>query len=148
MVVTFGPEIEAREEMAMLFDATGNPRQSAAQLHQVLALKPGQLEALNHLAWLLATCPDDTVRDGSEAVRRAEDACRLTAFKQARETGILAAAYAEAGRFQEAVATAELSVKLASATGDGRTAAINQQLLAFYRAGKPWHEPATIAVRQ
>ena len=147
MVVTFGPEIEAREQMAMLFYATGNPRQSAAQLHQVLALKPGQLEALNHLAWLLATCPDDKVRDGGEAVRRAEEACRLTAFKQARETGILAAAYAEAGRFQEAVATGELSVKLASAAGDRQTAGINQQLLAFYRAGRPWHEPAAIAAR-
>jgi Flp pilus assembly protein TadD len=147
-VVTFGPEIEAREQMAMLFYQTGNPRQSAAQLHQVLVLKPHQLEALNHLAWLLATCPDNTVRDGGEAVRRAQEACRLTAFKQARETGILAAAYAEAGRFQEAVATGELSVKLASAAGDRQTAAINQQLLAFYHAGRPWHEPAIIAARQ
>ena len=147
-VVTFGPEIEAHEQMAMLFYQTGNPRQSAAQFNQVLVLKPHQLEALNHLAWLLATCPDDTVRDGGEAVRRAEEACRLTAFKQARETGILAAAYAEAGRFQAAIATGELSVKLASAAGDRQTTAINQQLLAFYRAGKPWHEPAIIAARQ
>ncbi len=147
-VSTSGTEIETRVEMAMLYYATGNPRQSAAQLHLVLVLKPDHLDALNNLAWLLATSPDGTVRDGVEAVQHAKLACRLTAFKQARETSTLAAAYAEAGRFREAIATGELSVKLASAAGDRRTAAINQQLLAFYRAGKPWHEPAAIAVRQ
>jgi Flp pilus assembly protein TadD len=137
----FNPEIETREELASLLYQTGDSRQSAMQFRRVLLLKPDQLDALNNLAWLLATCPDDAVRNGGEAVQHAEHACRLTAFKQARETGILAAAYAEAGRFQEAIATGELSVRLASAAGDNRSAAVNRQLLVFYRAGKPWHEP-------
>ncbi len=136
----FSPEIETREELASLLYRTGDSRQSASQFRQVLALKPDQLEALNNLAWLLATCPDGTVRNGVEAVQEAEHACRLTAFKQARETGILAAAYAETGRFQEAIATGELSVRLASAAGDSQSATANRQLLMFYRAGKPWHE--------
>lgn len=139
--LVFSPEIETREELASLFYRTGDSRQSAAQFRRVLALQPDQLDALNNLAWLLATCPDDTVRNGVEAVQHAEHACRLTAFKQARETGILAAAYAETGRFQEAIVTGELSVRLASASGDSRSAAVNRQLLVFYRAGKPWHEP-------
>ena len=115
------------------------------QFRRVLLLKPDQLDALNNLAWLLATSPDDTVRNGDEAVQHAEHACRLTSFKQSRETGILAAAYAETGRFQEAIATGELSVKLASAAGDNRSAVVNRQLLIFYRAGKPWHEPPVAA---
>jgi Flp pilus assembly protein TadD len=134
------PEIETRMELASLFNQTGDYRQATEQLRQAVQLKPGQPEPLNNLAWLLATCADDSVRDGAEAVRCAELACQLTAFKQARATGTLAAAYAEAGRFPEAVATSETAVKLASADGDQRLTDISNQLLNLYRAGKPYHE--------
>ena len=56
--------------------------------------------------------------------------------------GTLAAAYAEAGRFPEAVATAEMACGLATQAGDQALLARNQQLLDLYRAGKPYHEPA------
>jgi hypothetical protein len=55
--------------------------------------------------------------------------------------GTLAAAYAEAGRFTEAVATAENSIQLATTAGNEQFAAINRQLATYYRAGKPWHQP-------
>jgi len=55
--------------------------------------------------------------------------------------GTLAAAYAEAGRFSDAIKAAQKSLQLATATGDERSAAINRQLLGLYRAGKPYHEP-------
>ena len=51
------------------------------------------------------------------------------------------AAYAEAGQFNEAVATGEKSLKLATAAGDARFVALNRRLLEFYRAGRPWREP-------
>jgi Flp pilus assembly protein TadD len=143
--LVFSPEIETREELASLLYRTGDSRESATQFRQVLLLKPDQLDALNNLAWLLATCPDGAVRNGVEAVQHAEHACHLTSFKQARATGILAAAYAETGRFQEAIAMGELSVRLSSAAGDSQYAAANRQLLMFYRAGKPWHEPPAVA---
>jgi Flp pilus assembly protein TadD len=136
----FRPRIEPRLELAALLYQTGDPRPAVAQLRQALLLKPDQTEALNNLAWILATCSDDQVRDGAEAVRCAARACQLTAFKQASVVGTLAAAYAEAGRFPEAVATAETAVRLATADGDTQFAAVNQQLLMLYRAGKPWHE--------
>lgn len=141
----FSPEVETREELASLLYRTGDSQESATQFRQVLMLKPDQLDALNNLAWLLATCPDGTVRNGVEAVKFAEHACHLTMFKGARETGILAAAYAETGRFPEAIATGELSVRLASAAGDRQSATADRQLLMFYRAGKPWHEPPAVA---
>ena len=131
-------------KLAALLYQTGDPRQAVAQLRQVQSLKPDQTEALNDLAWMLATCSDDQVRDGAEAVRCAERACQLTAFKQAGMVGTLAAAYAEAGRFPEAVTTAETAVRLATAAGDTQFAVVNQQLLMFYRAGKPWHEKPAI----
>jgi cytochrome c-type biogenesis protein CcmH/NrfG len=106
----------------------------------VLLLKPDMPEPLNNLAWILAACSDDTVRNGDEAVRHAEQACRLTAFKQTKTISTLAAAYAEAGRFSEAVATAEMAMKLQIEAGEMQMADVNNQLLPLYRAGKPYHE--------
>ena len=106
----------------------------------MLRLDPDRPEALNDLAWLLATSSDDKVRNGAEAVLHAERACRLTAFKQTQMISALAAAYAEAGRFPEAVATAEMAVRLQTANGETQLAAINNQLLPLYRAGRPYHE--------
>ena len=61
---------------------------------------------LNNLAWILAASADPQVRNGPEAVLLAERACKLTDYKKPLLVGTLAAAYAEAGRFPEAVATA------------------------------------------
>jgi Flp pilus assembly protein TadD len=135
------PDIRMRLDCASLLQQTGDPRQAAAQLRQALLLQPDSVEALNNLAWLLATASDDTLRDGAEAVRCAERAARLPPVKEMCVPGTLAAAYAEAGRFPEAVATAEKAVEMETAAGETRFAAINRQLLRFYRAGKPFHEP-------
>jgi tetratricopeptide (TPR) repeat protein len=145
----FKPSVETHLELATLYYRTGNYRNAAAQYRKILERTPDLLEALNNLAWLLATCADDQVRDGAEAVRCAERACRLTQFHQPRSLSTLAAAYAEAGRFPEAVSTAETAVRMQNAAGDTGSARINQQLLQFYRAGKPWHEqPAPVPPRR
>jgi Flp pilus assembly protein TadD len=134
------PEIRARLDYATLLHQTGDLRQAVAQLRKVISLQPDSVEALNNLAWLLATASDDTLRDGAEAVRYAERASHLPAAKDICVPGTLAAAYAEAGRFPDAVATAEKAVESETAAGETRFAAINQQLLRLYRAGKPFHE--------
>jgi tetratricopeptide (TPR) repeat protein len=140
------PQIETRLDLAALLYQTGEPGRAVNQLRKVVSLKPDQPQPLNNLAWLLATCSDDTVRNGPEAVSCAERACRLTAFRETAMVGTLAAAYAEAGNFHDAVATAELAVRLGTAAGETRFVAISQQFLALYRAEKPWHEtPAAIS---
>jgi hypothetical protein len=65
----------------------------------------------------------------------------LTDYKQARMTGTLAAAYAEAGRFPEAVKTGELTVKLANDATNQNLANFGNQLLNLYRENKPYHQP-------
>jgi len=144
----FNPKVEPRMKLAGLLYQTGDARTAVTQLRQVLSLKPDDPEALNNLAWILATCWDEQVRAGKEAVRCAERACQLTGFKQASLVGTLAAAYAEAGRFPDAVTNAETAVKLAAAAGNTNFAAINQQLLKLYQSGKPWHEPPTAGQSQ
>jgi tetratricopeptide (TPR) repeat protein len=141
------PDISTRLQLASFLHATGRVRETIAQYRQVLSLQPDEPEALNNLAWILATSSDDTVRDGPEGVRLAEQACRLTGYKKPLMIGTLAAAYAEAGRFSDAVAMAAKAADLAASAGDRQFAGINQQLLQLYRAGKPYHEPPATAAR-
>jgi tetratricopeptide (TPR) repeat protein len=111
-----------------------------ATYRQVLRTYPELVVGLNNLAWLLATTPAASLRNGPEAVEHAEKACRLTRYCVARLVGTLAAAYAEAGRFPEAIMTAERAIARASASGDRDLLEKNQELLELYRKGQPYHE--------
>jgi tetratricopeptide (TPR) repeat protein len=119
----------------------GRNREAVAQYREALRLNPNLTGALNNLAWVLAANPDARLRNGAEAVRLAERACELTHDGEPLFIGTLAAAYAEAGRFPEAVTTAEKAAQLATSAGLKKVAEKNQQLLELYRAGKAYHEP-------
>ena len=75
-----------------------------------------------------------------EAVRFAEKACQLTDYRVITMVGTLAAAYAEAGRFEEAVSTGEQARALALEVGQTDLAERNAQLMELYRAHRPYHE--------
>ena len=116
------------------------PLEAVEHFRRALSLKPDWPEMLNNLAWLLATHPNDSVRNGAEAVRLAERACQLTSGKDPMLLGTLAAAYAETGRFAEAISIGEKARTLATAIGLSDLAAKNAQLIENYRAGKPMRE--------
>jgi tetratricopeptide (TPR) repeat protein len=128
--------------LGMALGQLGRPREAVAQYREALRLNPNQAVALNNLAWVLAASPDDGLRNGAEAVRLAERACELTHYGAPFFIGTLAAAYAEAGRFPEAVTTAEKAEQLAAAAGLKDLAERNRQLLELYRANQPYHEAA------
>jgi protein O-mannosyl-transferase len=136
----FQPDVETRIQLATLLRQSGRFHDAVTEYRQALAAQPDLVGALNDLAWLLATCSDPSVRDGAEAVRLAEHACRLTDYRQARPVGVLAAAYAEAGRFNDAVTTAEKTIELANKAGDTQFAGLNRRLVNLYRAGRAYHE--------
>ncbi len=98
---------------------------------------------MNNLAWLLATDPDPAVRNGKRAVELAEKACEITRWEAPVFMGTLAAAYAEAGRFTEAVATADKARNKAREQKEDAVAKRNEELLELYRAGKPFHQSPT-----
>jgi tetratricopeptide (TPR) repeat protein len=122
---------------AVTLNTPENTPQAIDQYHRALTLNPDMVEALNNLAWILAAHPSDALRNGAEAVRLAERACELSGRREPMLLGTLAAAYAEAGRFGEAVKTAEQARDLAAAAGLKDVAAKNSELLKLYRAGKP-----------
>jgi Flp pilus assembly protein TadD len=130
-------------KLAFVLDARGKTKQAVEFYREYLGLKPDDEKACNNLAWILATYPDPTIRNGPEAVGWGEHGCELTHYKETIFVGTLAAAYAEAGRFEEAVATAQKAIALASAAGQRDLEQKNRQLLELYRAGKAFHEDKT-----
>ena len=135
-------DIEARLRLGMLLTARGRAAEAVQQYQEALRQQPDQPEVLNNLAWILATSADTAARNGAEAVRHAERACELTGRRQALFLGTLAAAYAEAGRFDDATRTAQQAMTEASAVGQTAIVDRNRQLLELYRTKKPFHEPA------
>jgi tetratricopeptide (TPR) repeat protein len=118
----------------------GRADEAITQYQKVLQIEPDSPGVLNNLAWLLATCPDAHIRDGVQAVKYAGRACELTHYGVASLVGTLAAASAEAGRFDEAIAEAQKACALATAAGERGLLEKNQKLLVLYRAHQPYHE--------
>ncbi|HYT92481.1 MAG TPA: tetratricopeptide repeat protein, partial [Gemmataceae bacterium] len=121
---------------ARLHVRQGNYVAAVADHQQASKLDPGNANTHNDLAWIWATCPDASVRDGGRAVESARKACELTDWKQAHCLDALAAAHAESGRFDEAVQWAERAVELAR---DGEKPAYRARL-DLYRQGQAWRE--------
>ena len=115
-------------------------------LDRALRLKPDYVRAYNDLAWLLATMPDDQLRNGREAVRLAREAIRLDDDPANHAT--LAAAYAEAGDFDSAVAEQVRAIEMLQAKGQLDDLADYQSRLDLYQRGQPYRsdkrtEPAS-----
>ncbi|MDR3456652.1 MAG: hypothetical protein P4N60_04345 [Verrucomicrobiae bacterium] len=126
-------EYSAHLGYAGLLATQGRVEEEIVQLNRVVQLDPDSTEALNNLAWVLATTRADTLRDGNRAVNLAQHACELTKFEKTIFLGTLGAAYAEAGKFDNATATAQRACDLAAKNGETELLRRNQELLALYR---------------
>ncbi|HEY5041456.1 MAG TPA: tetratricopeptide repeat protein, partial [Verrucomicrobiae bacterium] len=120
-------------------------RMAEAETHLKATVQncPDEPEALNNLAWTLATSEHPELRDGAQAVKCAERACQLTDYRETIVVGTLGAAYAEAGRFDDAIATAQKACDLAEKSGEKDLLQKNQELLELYRQHQPCREAAS-----
>jgi tetratricopeptide (TPR) repeat protein len=112
-------------------------REAADHYRQTLESEPESQLALNNLAWLLATGPDDSLRDGARAIELALKLNRVTHENNPLYVRTLAAAYAEAGEFEHAVETSQRASGLAQVQGQNELAAQIQEEIDLYRQRRP-----------
>ena len=120
---------------------TGQTREAIAEYREVLRLRPDFPDALNRLAWILAVSDQAQIRDGAESTRLAEQACGLTHYQQPAYVMTLAAAYAEVGRFEDAMRVAEQARGLAQASGQADMVRRSEHLIEQFRSSRPYREP-------
>ena len=124
--------------MASILIRQGQSAKALPHFEALLQINANDIETQNNLAWILATCPDASLRDGKRAVALARSADRLSGGNRASILNTLAAAYAEAGQYPEAVATARRA--LDAAAGQESVAEGIRMRLRLYEAGVPYHE--------
>ncbi|MCH7725442.1 MAG: tetratricopeptide repeat protein [Planctomycetes bacterium] len=114
----------------------GKQTEALADYETVLKAEPGHTGVLNNLAWVLATSPDDKIRDAKRSIELGKRACELTEYKRAHILSTLAAGYAESGDFETAIKWSNKAVEL----GEGEVVEQLKQELESYKGKKPWRE--------
>jgi tetratricopeptide (TPR) repeat protein len=144
-VIELRPEnADARANLGSALLAKGRVREAIAQYREALRISAQNVAAQTNLAWLLATSSDPSLRNGSEAVLLAEQAESESSRSENRAVvlRILAAAYAETGRFVEAKNTAEQALQTAEVQGNFTLSGALRDEIALYELGLPNHKEA------
>jgi tetratricopeptide (TPR) repeat protein len=139
----YGKYLEKDPENGELLRGRGDAYTNVGKINEALAdyekaykILPKDSGLLNNLAWLLATSPDDKLRDGKRALDLAKQACELTGYKMPHILSTLAAAYAETGDFENA---RKWSAKAVEIGMKGQDEELKKELES-YKENKPWRE--------
>ena len=130
-------DADAQNNLGLALLRTGDAQRAAAHLEKALAIDPGHMNAEVNLAWILATAPDESTRNGARAVQLAEDVALRAGHPNAIVLRTLAAAYAETREFRDAIETAQQAIAIAKATGNDGLAADLERNIAAYRMNQP-----------
>ncbi len=127
---------QAHSNLGRVFEMQGDLQQALSHYRQAFKNEPAPVKTANHIAWVLATSDDASLRNGEEAVQLAEYCARATGGNQPDILNTLAAAYAEAGKFDEAVRWQARAMEIAPADKEIDF----RSRLDLYKAGKPYRE--------
>ena len=131
---------EAHNGLANALLRKGRVAEAVTHYEAAVTAVPNHPYLLNNLAWVLATCPDATIRNGARAVQLAQKAEQLSGGKDPILLGTLAAAYAETSQFTQAVATAQSALALATAQTNAPQMATLRTRLKLYESGSPFRD--------
>jgi protein O-mannosyl-transferase len=135
-------DADCQTTLAIALEEKGNPAEAVQHYQKALELAPGSISTLANLAWLLATTPDASLRNGPKAIELAKQADQFVRGTNSLVLRSLAAAYAENGEFANAIRTARSAMKLARMHGeDSLTTDLDRQI-ALYQLGMPYREAA------
>jgi len=126
--------------LGIALDQTGRSAEAIQHYEKALEISPQSVSALNNLAWLLATCSNESLRNGVRAIQLARQAGQLSGDANAVVLRTLAAAYAEAGQFGKAIESAQAAMQVARNQGDDSLANELQQEIELYELGLPYRE--------
>jgi len=134
---------KARRNLGVALVQKGQVDEGVSQLQQALALQPDLWDAqsdLTQIAWIMATAPAASARNGSKALELALQTDRLSGGTNSVMAATLAAAYAETGQFPAAITTARRALQLASGQNNAALAVALASQLKLYEAGSPFHD--------
>jgi Lipoprotein NlpI, contains TPR repeats len=127
-------------QRAIYWYTVGNFSNAVSDLEKAFKLRPSNFTVLNDFAWILATCSDKSYRNGFRAVKFAEKAVK--ASRSAETLNTLAAAYAEAGRFDDAVRIQKESIDSQNKTGSNFCLSDSVERLKSYQNRIAWTDYA------
>jgi Flp pilus assembly protein TadD len=122
---------------------SGRVAESIRQFEKAIQLSPDHIQARNDLAWILACHPDPAIRNGARAVELALRADKLSGGQNPVIIGTLAAGYAEAGKFSDAIAADKRARQAALAQTNQVLAESLEKRLQLYQAGSPWRDTSS-----
>lgn len=134
--------VDAHNALGVMRLQQGDVSGAIDEWRRALAVDPENGNAANNLAWVYATSTDPAVRNGTEAVALARKAVSISAGRNALVLRTLAAAYAESGRFDEAIATAERARELAQLQKNPTLVAELDATIALYATHRPLRDPS------
>jgi tetratricopeptide (TPR) repeat protein len=135
-------DTDAHNNLGVLLIQSGDPKAAVLEWESTLAIKPNDGNAQNNMAWVLATYPDATIRNGERAVELAESASKLPGGNDPLVLRTLAAAYAEDGQFARAIDTAESAMQTANGRQNLALVETLKAEIEQYRSGEPHREAA------
>ena len=129
---------KAWENLGAVFIRQGRFLEALELFRRWGTLVPDRPGAILSQAWLLATCPDADVRDGKKALKLAKQICRASGYRRPGALGVLAAAYAEEGRYEEAVRYAQRALWLATRGRKDKLVSQIEVQLKLYKSHRPY----------
>jgi len=126
-------DADAHESLAVVLMRQGQAVLAMKHLARVCEISPKDVDTRLFLAFHLATSPDEAVRDGERAIVVAEEACELTGRKLPDALDMLGAAYAEAGRWDDAKRTVREAIALAASGDDSLVPGLSSRLRLYER---------------
>jgi protein O-mannosyl-transferase len=130
-------DTDAQNNLGLAFLQLGDEADALIHFEQSLGSNPNNLNARCNLAWVLATSPDPSRRNGERAVELAISVAQGPGRGNPTVLRTLAVAYAETGRFSEAIETAQQAIEIAKATGNDGLAGDLERNIAAYRLNQP-----------
>lgn len=128
---------DAHADLAELLLAEGQANAAINEWRRALRLRPDDLARLRRFAWVLATSPESSVRNGRLALKVAGEAVQLSAGQDADSLRALAAAHAEAGDYASALRLVDDALRLAEQSGDTQLVERLRSDRTQYAAGAP-----------